>query len=289
MALSKKNTFAEYIFIMLGVLLLAFSIRNFLEPNQLVTGGATGLGIIGQNLAEKYFGFTYPLWLSNLVINTPLFIIAAKVLGVRFVKRTIFATVFLSVALYLVEFIPPLNMEQDLLLAAVFGGALSGTGIGIVFSNSSTTGGSDIAATLIHHYKKHISVSKIMFVIDTIVILIGIFVFGINKAMYAIIYVFISSRIVNAILEGLSFSKVAFIISDKSEEIGKELLSVLERGVTSLSGKGMYTGQAKNVVMCVVSTKEIVTLKTLVSEIDKKAFVIVSDVREVLGEGFRSS
>lgn len=289
MATDKKKSLKEYIFIMAGVLLLAFSIKKFLEPNSLVTGGATGLGIIGQNIAQKYFGFTYPLWLSNLIINAPLFIIAAKVLGVKFLRRTMFATFFLSAALYLVEFIPALPMENDLLLSAVFGGALSGTGIGITFANSATTGGSDIAAMLVHHYKKHISVSKILFFMDAAVIVTGAFIFGLNKALYAIIYVFISSKMVNTILEGLSFAKVAFIISDYSQEIGEKLLTSLERGVTALSGKGMYTGQAKNVVMCVVSTKELVTLKTLVSETDKNAFVIVSDVREVLGEGFKPS
>ncbi len=268
----------EYGSITLGVFLMSFGINMFYSQHQMVTGGVTGLSIVLNTV------FSVPIWLSNILLNLPLFILGIKIKGRDFLIRTLYATVMLSVGLYLTEFIPV--FETDLTLAAIFGGAFGGIGIGLVFRAMATTGGSDLAASLINSRFGHISVSRIMFIIDAFVILIGLFVFGPLRTLYSIVAVFVCSRFIDALLEGLNFAKAAFIISDNSIEISKRLLSDMNRGVTSLSGKGMYTGQDKNVVFCVVSKKQIVTLKNIVKDVDKNAFVIVADVREVVGNGF---
>ncbi len=285
--MSKYKTLSEYLQIMLGATMLACAISVFYEPNGLVTGGVSGLGIIIQTVSSQYIGFSIPLWISNTILNLPLFVIGAKALGFKFLKRTIFATAFLSFALFFTNLLPTIQ-GIDHPLASVFGGAIAGIGLGLVFKCMATTGGSDLAASILHKYFKHISISKLMFVIDSIVIAIGFFVFGATNAMYAIISVFISSKIIGGILEGLSFAKVAFIVSEKYEAISDELLKKLERGATGLNGKGMFTKSDKNVLFCVVSTKEVIELKEIVSKTDPNAFVIVTDAREVLGEGFQS-
>lgn len=272
----------EYAVMTAGVAAVAIATSVFFEPASLVTGGVTGLGIVLRDLFKDVADI--PVWLTNAVLNIPLFIMAWKVKGFKFVSRTLYATVLLSPALYLASLIP--TWSHDVLLCSIFGGALSGFGLGLVFRANATTGGSDLAAWIIHHFKRHVNVSQIMLVLDIAVILAGLLVFGAEKSMYAVIAAFVTSKAVSAVLEGLSYAKAAYIISDKSVEIGRKLLSDLERGVTSLSGKGLYTGDEKDVILCVVSTKEIVRLKDIAKEIDKDAFVIVSDVREVLGEGF---
>ncbi len=274
----KKRFFIDYGLITIGVFFMAIGINKFYSVHQMVTGGVTGLAIVFQEL------FQLPIWLTNILLNLPLFLLGIKIRGRDFLLRTLYATAMLSLALYLTDFLP--GFESDLTLAAIFGGAIGGFGLGLVFRSMATTGGTDLAASLIHNYINYVSVSRIMFVLDSCIILVGLFVFGPVNAMYAIIAVFVATKVIDGILEGLSFAKAAFIISDHSEEIAKILLIEMDRGVTSLSGKGMYTGKAKNVALCVVSKKQIVSLKALVQKADPNAFVIVADVREVVGNGF---
>ncbi len=277
----------EYIIITLGVILMSISISIFYEPNKLVTGGVTGLAIILRQLSSQYIGYAIPIWLTNIVMNVPLFAIGLKLFGLKNLTKTIYATTALSLSLYITVFLPPF-ITEDLILVSIFGGVLSGSGLGLVFRCMATTGGSDMAASIINRHIKHVSTSKIMFLIDSTIILFGFFVFGATKAMYAIIIVFISTKVIDAIQEGLSFAKAAFIISEYSEEISHIIMQEIQRGITGLEGKGMYTKKTKNVLLCVVSNKEIVRIKELVYKADKNAFVIVADVREVLGEGFKT-
>lgn len=284
----KKWPVWEYLVICVGCVMMAFAIECFFNTYSLVTGGVTGLAIVIGELAEK-LGFPAPIWLTNIVLNVPLFLLGLKTKGKHFLARTLFATVTLSVALYFAKYIPPMQAgENELILISIFGGAISGFGLGLVFRCFATTGGTDLAASILHNYYKHISVSRLLFVMDSIVIVIGLFVFGPVRAMYAIVAVFISSKAIDVVLEGTSFAKAAFIISNRSEEIAAVLLSELSRGVTGLTGRGMYTRHEKNVLLCVVSVKEVVKVKELVHKLDESAFVIVADVREVLGEGFQS-
>lgn len=278
--ISRRSVVMDYLFIMIGTAMLAVSISVFFDPLAMVTGGVTGLAIVIKDLTNGVI----PLWLSNLVINIPLFIIAILIKGKSFGKRSLFATVFLSFCLFFTQHIQPITL--DILLGSIFGGVLSGAGLGLVFSAYSTTGGTDLAASSIQHFMKHISVAKIMLVLDGIIVLLGFFIFGPEKTMYAIISIFISAKVIDAFLEGLHFSKAAFIISDQHERIAKGIMEEMERGVTGLTGVGKYTGDSKEVLLCVVSKREIVKVKEIAHACDHHAFVIVADVREVLGEGF---
>jgi uncharacterized membrane-anchored protein YitT (DUF2179 family) len=269
---------------MIGITLLAIGLNMFFIPLDLVTGGVTGLAIIIKKLTQGIIPGGIEPWITNIIINIPLFLTAIFIKGKNFGGRSLFSTMFLSVALIYTSYLPAAT--NDILLGSVFGGALSGAGLGLVFSAYSTTGGTDLAASIIQHYIKHISVAQIMFLLDALIIISGYFIFGIEKAMYAIVAVFISAKVIDAILEGIHFSKAAFIISDYNEEISQEIMERLDRGVTGLQGSGKYSKKNKEVLLCVVSKKEIVKLKEIVREIDKSAFVIVADVKEVLGEGF---
>lgn len=287
---SIKEKIIEYLAIIVGTTILSIAINVFFDPFELVTGGVSGLSIIIKTFAEERYNIIIPLWLTNIALNIPLFIVGVKVLGIKMLGRTIFATLYLSFALFYTKLIPTsflANIEP--LLIALFGGVLSGVGIGLVLSSFATTGGTDLAANIIHKYVKHISISKLLFILDTCIILFGIFMFGITKAMYAIIAVYTTSKVIDSILEGLSFSKAALIISEHSDIIAKEILSELDRGVTGLSGRGMYTLNNKEILLCVVSRKQVIQLKDAVKSIDNRAFLLVFDVREALGEGFEAN
>ena len=281
-----KETGKDFFFIVLGVSLLAAGLMMFFDPNQMVVGGFSGLAIIIKAYSQQWFGWGVPLELTNIVLNVPLFVLAWRMLGKRTLSRTIFATFYYSFAIFYTQFLP--SYTGDLALAAIYGGVLSGIGIGFVLRGFGTTGGTDLVATLIHHGLPHLSISKILFVLDALIIATGFFVFGAEKAMYAIIAVFISSKCVNIILEGLSFSKMALIISDASDEIAQRLMTQADRGVTALRGQGMYTKKEKNVLFCVFSQKDLAQVKEIIRKVDPKAFVMVTDVKEVLGEGFQA-
>ena len=226
-----------------------------------------------------------PLWLTNLALNVPLFLAALKIKGKRFIWRTIVGTLLLSLWLYILPLVD--LTDGDYVLAAIFGGCIGGVGMGLVLLAKSTTGGTEMVATLIQHYYKHYSVVQIIQFLDGAVVVAGLFVFGVHAVLYAIVAIFVTSKVSDALMEGLKFSKAAFIITDHYEQVAKRIMTELERGVTGLRAKGMYSGAEKCMLYCVVSKKEIVQVKEIVREVDPDAFVIVSDAREVLGEGFQ--
>lgn len=268
----------DYILILIGASIMGFAIKNIYDPIGLVTGGASGVAII----LKKQFGV--PLWLTNTAINIPLFAAAAKLKGWSFIKRTLLATVTLSVSLYVIPEMP--FLMDDLFLTALFGGLITGAWAGIVFACQATTGGTDMLAAIIRRWLPHYTLVQILQVLDAAIVLIGAGIFGVTYALYALIAIYAVYKVSDGIIEGMKYSKVAYIISDKSEEIAAAILKELERGVTALDARGMYSGNRKNVLFCVVSRKEIAQLKELVVGHDAQAFVIVSDAREVLGEGF---
>ncbi|SHO48679.1 YitT family protein [Anaerocolumna xylanovorans] len=281
-----KNKFTHYVLIIVGTFLMAVSVNVVYEPLQMVTGGLSGLAIVIKKVTGVFVEGGIPLWLTNLMLNIPLFITAIIVRGKTFVKHALFAEVSFTIALALV----PTSFNfigQDYLLAAVFGGVIGGVGIGLVFAANASTGGTDLLAMIIHKFKPYYSVPRILTVVDGIVVMVGIISFGITKALYAIIAVYITTKISDSILEGLKFAKMAYIISDEYERIAEKIMAELDRGVTGISATGMYSNRDKKMLFCVVSKKEIVEIKELVAEVDPKAFIIVSDAREVMGEGFR--
>lgn len=273
-----NKTVRDYGLIILGAFIMGFAIKNIYDPVGLVTGGVSGIAII----LKDQFGIA--LWVTNTVLNIPLFIASVYLKGWRFIKRTLVATVALSFSLYV---IPELAfLMDDLFLTSLFGGLISGVGVGLVFACQATTGGTDMLAALIQRAVPHYSIAQIMQVLDAMIVVLGASIFGVTYALYALIAIFAVAKVSDGIIEGLKFSKVAFIISEKREEIARDIIHVMDRGVTSLDARGMYSGARKDVLFCVVSKKEIVQLKDLVVGHDSQAFVIVSDAREVLGEGF---
>lgn len=282
--MNKRSAVWEYFLLIAGTGIMAVAIQCLFDPVNLVTGGFTGLSIIIKELTSAWVDGGIPLWLTNILLNVPVFLFALKLKGKKFIWRTIVGTLSLSAWLYIV---PAVDLTQgDYILAAVFGGVVNGVGIGLMLLSRGTTGGTDMVAVLIQHYLPHYSIVQIMQVLDALIVLCGLYVFGLHAGMYAIVAIFITSKVSDALMEGIKFSKAAFIITDKYELVAKRILEDLDRGVTGLYAKGMYSGTEKCMLYCVVSKKEIVGVKEIVAEVDPDAFVIVSDAREVLGEGF---
>lgn len=278
MNFNKKSAIRDYILIVIGASIMGFAIKNIYDPVGLVTGGVSGIAII----LKSQLGI--PLWLTNTALNIPLFLVSLKLKGWSFIKRTFVATVTLSASLYVIPEMP--FLMEDLFLTALFGGIISGVGAGLVFISHATTGGTDMLSALIQRFLPHYSLVQILQVMDAVIVLVGATIFGITYALYALIAIFALTKVSDGIIEGWKFSKVAFIISDKSDELAEVIMETMDRGVTGLDAQGMYSGKRKNVLFCVVSQKEIVQLKELVVGYDAQAFVIVTDAREVLGEGF---
>lgn len=282
--INKKFDLWSYILILVGTCALAFSVQDIYAGMGLVTGGFTGLAIVVQAASDMVVAGGIPTWFTNVVLNVPVFILAYVFIGKKFVGKTLFGTVMLSVWLYI---LPVVDIAQgDYMIAAIFGGLFSGGGMGLVLRGNATTGGTDMVSALIQRKLRHYSVVQIMQVLDGTIVLVGFWKFGLRATLYAIVAIFITTKVSDAILEGFNYSKAAYIITDHHEEIAKHIMVDLDRGVTGLFAKGMYTNDEKCVLYCVVSKKEIVAVKELVAQVDPNAFVIVSDVREVLGEGF---
>lgn len=276
--MKKRSEWVDSVIIIIGSFLMGFAIKNMYDPVSLVTGGVSGIAIIIKSI------WNVPLWLTNTVMNIPLFLAAFKIKGWKFIRRTLLATAALSLSLYI---LPEVTIVPgDVFLSSLFGGIVTGIGTGLVFICHATTGGTDMLAALLQRKMRHYSIAQIMQVLDSMVVLAGAAVFGVQSALYALIAIYAVSKLSDNMIEGLKFSKQAFIISEKNEEIARAIMNDMERGVTSLDAVGMYSGLGRTMLFCVVSKKEMVQLKEIVETYDPGAFVTVSDVREVIGEGF---
>ncbi len=271
-----KDSIKKWGYLILGVMLMSAALALFFDPFSIILGGATGLAIIAQSL------WGIPLWVTNLIVNMPLFLWAYFVFDRQFVIRSLISTLLLSLFLYLFEKIPPI--ENDYVTAVIFGGLLYGAGIGMVLRSGATTGGSDLTAGIINKIRSEISVSLIMMCIDIAIILLGFTIFGAVRAMYGIIAVTIMTKAVDLVLEGLNFAKVAFIVCDDGKALGTAIMKGIDRGVTVMPAGGLYSGKDKHVLMIAASRKEIVTLKRITTELDPAAFMFVTDIREILGK-----
>lgn len=274
----------DWFFLLAGTALMAVGAEGFFEHADLVAGGITGIGIMLDEWTSVRFGVHIPLWFVNFAGNLPLFLIAWKLKGKDFVSRSMLAAGLFSLMLYVEELFP--LYSSDPLLAAVFGGTALGVGLGLVLSVDSTTGGVELAATLLHLKFRSVSVPRFIFILDAVVILAGMVFFGVEMGLYAILAVFITDQFIGWVVEGPSYARAAWIISEKNEEIADALLTELGRGVTAFPATGKYTGQGREVLFCVFSQKEVHSVKSIIMNIDKKAFFLVTDIREVLGKGF---
>lgn len=284
MKVVKSEFWNDIIFEIVGVFLMAVGTNMFYDPCKMVTGGVTGLAIIIKGLTGHIVQGGIPLWFTNIFVNILLFIGSYKILGKEFLRKTIFTTVAFSVALYIV---PVVDVARgDLFLASIFGAVFSGIGIGLVFYVSSSTGGTDVLGAILHKYLRHYGIAQIIMVVDGMVVILGAVIYGIEVALYATIAVFLTSKAMDAVLEGFKFAKLAFIVSDHYQAIADNVMTRMRRGITGLQARGMYSNAEKQMLVCAVSQKEITTLMDIVAKNDPRAFMIVTDAREVLGEGF---
>lgn len=277
----RYTTLLDFALITLGSTVFAVAVVMFLNPYNIVPGGVTGVAMILCELIP-----VLPLGATILVINAPLFFLSWKLLGHKFLLYTAFGTVVSSVAIDLLTYIVP-PVETEPLLAGVFGGVISGAGLGLVFIRGATTGGSDIIARLLKVPFPHVQIGRLMLVFDGCVVIASGMVFrSVNSMLYAAIALYISTKALDSILYGMNIERVAYIISDKYTEIVNEISESLERGATLLHGEGAFSGAPKRIVLCAIKRQQITQIKTIVKRIDPKAFMILTDAGEVLGEGF---
>jgi uncharacterized membrane-anchored protein YitT (DUF2179 family) len=276
------KTVQQYSLVLVGALIQALAMRLFLVPGQLVSGGISGAAQIVNHFVR------FPIGVMVFIGNVPLFVLGWKHLGGRkFAVRTAVAVIAFSVFTDLLTlFIPAAGMTQDNVLNTVFGAILYGAGLGLVYRGQGTSGGSDILGRILNR-RFGISISMAYMITDSLVVLAGGFAFSWEKALYGLGVIYISGLAAEAISEGQSIYRTAFIVTAQYKTVMKEILSELERGVTILSGKGGFTGEDRPVLYCVITRSEVNQLKEVVKEIDPTALVVIGSAHEVLGEGFR--
>lgn len=274
-----KKYIKDYFLIATGSFILALGINMFLLPCKISTGGVSGLATVG------YYLFNIPLSVTTLIINVLLFFFGYKTLSKTSILKTVAGIVFLSVFLEITNFH---IQSDDLFLAAVFGGVLVGTGVGLTVLVDASTGGSDFAAIMIHRIFPHVSVANIIMFIDCAIIAVSAIAFkNYTIMLYSAVSLYISSKMTNFILVRGDFAKMVYIISRKSTQISTEIMQDLERGVTGIYSKGLYNNGDMLMLMCVVRSKEIHKLMDKVKKHDRDAFTIITEAREVHGEGFK--
>ncbi|HPF87784.1 MAG TPA: YitT family protein [Candidatus Limiplasma sp.] len=266
-----------YMQIVLGCVIGALAFPMFLVQYDIAPGGLTGITTI------LHYLFSLPIGLTSLALNIPLFIMGYRLLGRVFAFRSLIATILFSL---LIDWLPVQPFQADILLSSVFGGVLMGAGIGLILRGSATTGGSDLIAKMIHARFQHISVGVILFAIDCCVVLSAAFLITPKAALYALICIFISARVVDIVVQGFAQHKACYIITCKHEVMKQRLLAELDRGITILNAKGGYSNADRPVLLCIISAQELARLKLIVRMEDEKAFMFITAAHEVLGEGF---
>lgn len=282
--MTSKLKMRNIVFILIGSAIFSFGIVNINIENHLAEGGFTGITLL------LYFLFKFDPSYSNLILNIPIFFIGWRLLGRATFLYTLIGTFSVSLFLWIFQRYEVLNLhlnlQNDMTLAALFAGAFIGIGLGIIFKYGGTTGGVDIIARLAHKYVGW-SMGKTMFMFDAVVIVVSILTYlSYREGMYTLVAVFIGAKVIDFMQEGAYAAKGATIISEKNDEIAAKILSEMERGATFLKAVGSYTKVERNVLYCVVAKNEIVKLKNIITSVDPHAFVAVSDVHDVVGEGF---
>ena len=268
---------AAYAQIVVGCVIGGAAYPLFLVPGKIAPGGLTGLATILNHL------FNLPVGMTSLVMNIPLFIIGYRAMGRVFVFRSLVATVLFSVAIDAIA-LPAATVDP--MLGTIFGGLLLGIGLGLIIRGGATTGGTDMIARMVHQRFQFITVGMFLLLIDCCVVLAAAFFIGITEALYALICIFVSSKMIDTVMLGLSSNKACFIITDSWEQVTQRIFAELDRGVTHLSARGAYSGMERPVILCVTSPQEVARLKNLVNEVDEQAFMFITDAHEALGEGF---
>lgn len=275
-----KEIIFDYILIAVGTGIYSAAVAFLLEPAEITPGGLTGVAVI------LHDSFGLPTGLSVLVLNIPLIVAGLKVFGGEFIIKTAVSVMLTSFYIEIFESMSAI-FSFDIILSALFGGAILGLGLGIVMSRGSTTGGVDIAVKLINRKFKNLAIGRLFLIIDSFVILLAAIVYtNIETALYSVIAIFLSSQVIDTFLSDRNLGRIFFIITEKGAEIKRELLHSANRGVTELEGWGGYTGKAKSVLICAASIPEVKTIRRIILENDAKAFYFVANVNNIYGEGF---
>ncbi|HEY9122425.1 MAG TPA: YitT family protein [Brevefilum sp.] len=277
-----KRAIVDYLLILLGAFIQALALRLFLVPSDLVSGGISGLA----QLINHYTNV--PIGLIVLLGNIPLFVLGWQYLGgPRFAIRTILSIVAFSVFIdTLVLFLPGVALTEDMVLNTLYGGLLMGIGLGIVYRGRGTSGGTDILGRILNRHSG-ITISQAYLITDSLVVLGAGFIFGWSKALYGLVLIYVSGLAAEIALQGTNIIRTAMIVTSETEAVTHAIMHDLERGVTILSGTGGYTGEPRAVIYCTVSRMEINRLKILVHDIDPRAFMVIGQAQEALGEGFK--
>lgn len=274
-----KKYALEYIYIIVGAFLMAVSTALILLPNQLSTGGISGISTI------LYYLCNYPVGLTMLLINVPLFVIAMVKVNKRLFFKSILGTILLSVFIDLLENLSPIT--NDRFLACIYGGIIMGIGTAIILKAGASTGGTDLLSYVIRAYNNKFKSSRVIIIADTIIIFFNIIFFKeIEIGLYSVIAIYLMGKMIDIIFEGIYFTKIMFIISEKYEEISKEIGILVKRGSTGIYSKGMYSEKQNVMLFCVASRKEVAEIKQIIKQIDKNAFIVTTDAIETLGKGF---
>ena len=276
-----KKIIKEYSLFILGSIIAAMGTSLFLLPNQLSSGGFSGIATI------LYYLFNIQMGTTIIILNIPVFILAFIREGKQFVAKTIVATFVFSEAINFFEKFQPVT--NDKILASVYGGIIIGIGLALVFKGRSSTGGTDLIANIIVTYNNEVSIGNVLQILDIFVVVLNIIFLGeIEIGLYSAIAIFLINKMLDLIFEGINFSKMIYIISNEYEAISEVINQEIKRGATGLYGKGMYTNEEKMIVMCVAKRKHIIKIKEISKQIDPNAFVIITDAREVYGLGFKN-
>lgn len=275
-----KKIIVEWAGTILGAAIMAFGVSSFLLPNQLSSGGFSGIATI------TYYLLNIPMGLMIMILNVPLFIFAGYKIGKDFFIKSLIGTASLSIFIDIFDKYPAVTTDR--FLACIYGGAIIGIGTAVILRVGASTGGTELIANIIKIYNPYISMSSYLIAIDIVIIALNVIFFKhIEIGLYSAIAIYLYGQMIDIIFEGVYYTKLMFIISDKNEEIAKEITKEVKRGVTGLYGKGMFKEQDKLVLICAVSRGDISKIKDIAKKIDERSFIIIANAREVLGKGFK--
>lgn len=277
-----KRIIIELIGTIVGAAVMAIGVSSFLLPNQLSSGGFAGIATI------TYYLFNIPMGSTILFLNIPLFILAIFKLGRGFFIKSITGTIALSAFIDIFDKFEPLT--NDRFLACIYGGIIIGVGTAIILKVNASTGGSELVSNIVKGFNPNIRVSNVIIMIDTVIVTLNmIFFHEIEIGLYSAIAIYLMGKIIDVLFEGVYFTKLLIIISDKNEEIAEQIGNNIQRGTTGLYGRGMYTGEKKLVLMCAASRGDVAKVKSIARKIDHNSFIIITNSREVVGLGFKKT
>lgn len=277
-----KKIILEILGTIFGSFVIAVSVSLFLLPNKLSSGGVAGIATI------TYYLLNIPMGISILLINVPLFLMSILKIGKAFFLKSIVGTVSLSIFIDILDKMQPLT--NDKFLACIYGGIIMGVGTAIILKANSSTGGTDLISYIAKAYRPTIKVGEIIFMLDIVIVVLNMFFLEeIEIGLYSAIAIYLMGKIIDILFEGIYFTKLIYIVSEKAEEIATNIGEEIGRGTTGIYGKGMYTNEDKLILMCAVTRKDVARTIQIITKIDKNSFVIVTNSREVLGLGFKDN